>query len=164
MTRLLCSINYIIKNNENMANNAYFTSRSEIIEWINDLVITNLTKIQQLGSGNIYCQLLDAAFPHHVALNKVKWHAYLQVDFLHNFKILQTSFQQLGINKIFDVLFPRCRPKNWQRLSIKTIYSLCNGSSGSSVSESNRMESIMHLREEATRRLICSLQTQKTLI
>ena len=60
-----------------MANSGYFTSRLDIIEWVNDIVITNFTKIEQLGAGNIYCQLLDAAFPNHVPLNKVKWHAYL---------------------------------------------------------------------------------------
>lgn len=60
-----------------MNNSGYFTSRNEIIEWINDLLITHLTKIEQLGSGNIYCQLLDAAFPEKVPLSKVKWQAYL---------------------------------------------------------------------------------------
>jgi len=60
-----------------MNNSGYFTSRNEIIDWINDLLITHLTKIEQLGSGNIYCQLLDAAFPEKVPLNKVKWQAYL---------------------------------------------------------------------------------------
>ena len=88
-----------------MSNTGYFTSRHEIIEWINDLLITHLTKIEQLGSGNIYCQLLDAAYPEKVPLNKVKWQAYLETDFLHNFKILQTTLERLGINKHIDVFF-----------------------------------------------------------
>ena len=46
-----------------MSNSGYFTSRHDIMEWVNDLAITHLTKIEQLGSGNIYCQLLDAAYP-----------------------------------------------------------------------------------------------------
>lgn len=75
------------------------------MDWINHLIITNVTKIEQLGAGNIYCQLLDAAYPNHVPLTKVKWHAYLETDFLFNFKILQTSFSQLGVKKIFDVPF-----------------------------------------------------------
>lgn len=60
-----------------MMNSPYFTPRSQIIEWINDLLITHITKIEQLGSGNIYCQILDAAYPDQVPLHKVKWHAYL---------------------------------------------------------------------------------------
>jgi len=78
-------------------------SRKDVIDWVNDVVITHLTKIEQLGSGNIYCQLLDAAFPGQVPLHKVKWSAYLEVDFLHNFKILQTCFQKLMIKKQFNV-------------------------------------------------------------
>ena len=111
-----------------MNNSGHFTSRSDTIEWINDLVITNLTKIEQLGAGNIYCQLLDAAFPHHVPLAKVKWHAYLEVDFLHNFKILQTCFEQIGINKLFNVLSMIFRLKNWQRQRTKTTGNSFNGS------------------------------------
>lgn len=80
-------------------NIAYSVSRHEIIEWINNLLSIELTKIEQLGSGSIYCHILDAAYPEKVPLNKVKWSAHLEVDFLHNFKILTTSFQKLGIDK-----------------------------------------------------------------
>lgn len=97
-----------------MSNSGYFTSRNEIIDWINDLLITHLTKIEQLGSGNIYCQLLDAAFPEKVPLNRVKWQAYLEIDFLHNFKILQTAFDRLGITKHVDVALPNSDPKTCQ--------------------------------------------------
>jgi microtubule-associated protein, RP/EB family len=80
-------------------NNAYSISRHDLLEWINILLSTDLTKIEQLGSGSIYCQILDAAYPDKVPLSKVKWNAYLEVDFLHNFKVLQTAFQKLGISK-----------------------------------------------------------------
>ncbi len=103
-----------------MINSAYFTPRGQIIEWINDLLITHLTKIEQLGAGNIYCQILDAAYPDTVPLNKVKWQAYLEVDFLHNFRILQTSFQKLGINKAFDVTLTTLSLKDYPKPNIKT--------------------------------------------
>lgn len=86
-----------------MMHSAYFTSRGQILEWINDLLITHVTKIEQLGSGNIYCQILDAAYPDRIPLSKVKWGAYLEVDFLHNFKILQVALAKIGIKKPFDV-------------------------------------------------------------
>lgn len=95
-----------------MINSAYYTPRKEIIEWVNDLLITSLTKIEQLGSGNIYCQILDAAYPDTIPLSKVKWHAYLEVDFLHNLKLLQTAFQKIGINKPFNVLILKFSLKN----------------------------------------------------
>jgi hypothetical protein len=38
-------------------------SRFAIISWINDTLLLPLTKIEELGAGNVYCQLLDAAYP-----------------------------------------------------------------------------------------------------
>lgn len=93
-------------------NSGYFTSRHEIIEWINDMLLTSVTKIEQLGSGSLYCHILDAAFPEKVPLAKVKWNAYLEVDFLFNFKILQTAFERLGISKHIDVISTPLRARN----------------------------------------------------
>ena len=67
-------------------------SRFAIINWINDTLLLPLTKIEELGAGNVYCQLLDAGYPDRIPIHKVKWAAKLEVDFLHNFKILQKSF------------------------------------------------------------------------
>ena len=78
-------------------------SRFGILNWINDTLLLNLQKIEQLGSGNVYCQLLDAAYPERVPLYKVKWDARLETDFLHNFKILQASFEFLGLEKRIEV-------------------------------------------------------------
>lgn len=110
-----------------MIRTGYCTSRTEIIEWVNHLLITNLGSIEQLGAGNIYCQLLEAAFPGKVPLGKVKWHAYLEVDFLHNFRILQAGFQRLGISKSFDVRCLLFSLRNWPRRDIRTIWSSCSG-------------------------------------
>lgn len=74
-------------------------SRFDILSWINDTLLLPLTCIEELGAGNVYCQLLDAAYPETVPLHKVKWDAKSEVDFLHNFKILQASFDRLAIDK-----------------------------------------------------------------
>ena len=95
-----------------MLKSCYFTPRHEIINWINDLLHITITKIEQLGSGNIYCQLLDAAYPSKVSLTKVKWNASLEIDYLYNFKILQSCFEHLGINKHIDVLHSLSRFRN----------------------------------------------------
>lgn len=34
---------------------AYFSSKGEIMKWINDLLQLNITKIEELGAGFAYC-------------------------------------------------------------------------------------------------------------
>lgn len=46
-------------------------SRSELLSWLNDLLGANITKIEQLGTGAVYCQLLDLLYPGKVQLAKV---------------------------------------------------------------------------------------------
>lgn len=41
----------------------HLATRTEILDWINPLLKLSLTRIEQLASGSIYCQLLDAAYP-----------------------------------------------------------------------------------------------------
>lgn len=110
-----------------MSIQANTASRFSIIGWINDTLLLPLTKIEELGAGNVYCQLLDAAYPERVPLHKVKWDAKLEVDFLHNFKVLVTSFEFLGIEKKIDVDLFLLRFKDYRKLNIKTIYNSFNG-------------------------------------
>lgn len=63
----------------------------------------NITKIEQLGSGSIYCQILDVIYPGKVALNKVNWKAKNDYEFINNFKVLQHSFEKLGIKRHVEV-------------------------------------------------------------
>ena len=37
-------------------------SRAELLQWINGVLDTNYTKIEQCGTGAIYCQLLDSIY------------------------------------------------------------------------------------------------------
>ena len=37
-------------------------SRAEIIQWINGVLDSNYTKVEQCGTGAIYCQLLDSIY------------------------------------------------------------------------------------------------------
>jgi RP/EB family microtubule-associated protein len=56
-----------------------------------------------LGSGSIYCQILDVIYPGKVALNKVNWKAKNDYEFVNNFRILQNSFDKLGIKRHVEV-------------------------------------------------------------
>jgi RP/EB family microtubule-associated protein len=105
-----------------MINSGYFTSRNEILEWLSTLLGLEVTRIEQLGSGSLYCQVLDAAYPHKVPLQKVKWGAQLEVDFLHNFRILQTACERVGIGRAIEVTVGRGRRRNWPRPSTRTIW------------------------------------------
>ena len=35
-------------------------SRNDLVQWVNDLLQLNYTKIEQLGTGAAYCQIMDA--------------------------------------------------------------------------------------------------------
>ena len=85
------------------SNNAIEMSRGELLSWVNELLKTNLTKIEQLGTGAIYCQLIDVLYPAKIPLAKVNWKAKFDYEFVSNFKILQQSFTKLGILKNIEV-------------------------------------------------------------
>lgn len=80
-------------------NNAIEMSRGELLSWVNELLKTNLNKIEQLGTGAIYCQLTDVLYPGKIPLSKVNWKAKYDYEFVTNFKILQQAFTKLGILK-----------------------------------------------------------------
>lgn len=37
-------------------------SRSELLAWVNELLQVNYTKIEQCGTGAVYCQILDSIY------------------------------------------------------------------------------------------------------
>lgn len=63
--------------NENigMMDEGYFVSRGDILKWLNDVLQLNLTKIEQLGSGAVYCQVIDVVHPGIITMSKVNWKA-----------------------------------------------------------------------------------------
>ena len=63
------------------------------------LLQLNLTKIEQLGSGAVYCQIIDVVHPGKVAIGKVNWKAKNDYEFIQNLRILQDSFKAIGIKR-----------------------------------------------------------------
>lgn len=49
--------------------------KAGLIKWINTLLKLEITTIEQLGSGSIYCQIIDSIYPGKVPLNKINWNA-----------------------------------------------------------------------------------------
>ena len=57
--------------NEFNLNNLNEPSRNDLLSWINTLAKTNYTKVEQLGTGIAYCQILDLIQSNKLPINKV---------------------------------------------------------------------------------------------
>eukprot|EP01035_Chromulina_nebulosa_P033065 gene33065-44248_t len=82
---------------------AFFVGRKEIVDWINSTLDLNLTKIEDTASGAVACQLFDIMYPNQVPMHKVNWAAKQDFEFIANYKILQTCFTKLNIERNIDV-------------------------------------------------------------
>ena len=101
------AMNNHCKKNSKKKDKAYFASKSELLTWVNTTLDLEITGIEQTITGAIFCQLLDAAHPGTIRMNKVNWKAKLETEYISNFKIFQ---QGLSINNID-------KPINIDRLS-----------------------------------------------
>ena len=81
----------------------YFVPRTEILRWINQMLELKLTLIEQLSTGAVYCQLLDAVCPGIVPLHKLNWKARTEYEFMQNLKVLQLVFDRVGMTKKLEV-------------------------------------------------------------
>lgn len=104
-------------------------SRTELLQWVNDLLQINYTKIEQMGTGGAYCQIIDSIYGSScfnivcqdivtidllyapvshsflplsgdVPMGRVKLNAKHEYEYLANFKILQNLFKAHKIDKV----------------------------------------------------------------
>ena len=62
-------------------------TKSELVQWINtNLPNVNLNKIEQLGNGSVYCQLMNLFCPNIIPAAKINLKAKTQVENILNFK------------------------------------------------------------------------------
>ena len=86
-----------------MMEGAYFIGRFELLNWLNDLLQLDYSKVEQCGSGAAYCQIMDAIMPGRVPLQKVNFEAASEYEYTKNYKVLQMCFERQGIDKKIDV-------------------------------------------------------------
>lgn len=77
--------------------------RSELIAWVNKALSITIEKIEQCCSGAIYVQLMDLVHTGRVPLAKVRFNAALEHEYIQNYKVLQTVFTKLGLEKHIGV-------------------------------------------------------------
>ena len=84
-------------------NKAYFAPKSELLSWASKLLDIELTSLEEMSTGAIFSQLLDACHPGTVRLNKLNWKANCETDYISNFKIFQQGLMVNNINKPIDI-------------------------------------------------------------
>ncbi|KAF9352950.1 hypothetical protein BGX26_009261 [Mortierella sp. AD094] len=73
-------------------------SRGELIAWVNDLLQLNYTKVEQLGTGAAYVQIMDSIYGD-LPMSRVKFATKHEYEYLGNYKVLQTCFSTKKIDK-----------------------------------------------------------------
>ena len=91
-------------------------------------------KIEQLGSGAVYCQIIDVVHPGKIVISKVNWKAKSDYEFMNNYRLLQDAFNKVGIKRYVEVPALISRSKNWRRRSTRTTLSFPSGSKSTTIS------------------------------
>ncbi|CCC70273.1 hypothetical protein NCAS_0E02030 [Naumovozyma castellii] len=84
-------------------------SRSELLNWLNELLKLNCKKVEECGTGAAYCQIMDSIY-NDLPMHRVKFDAKAEYDFQTNYKILQSCFSRHHIEKtVYVEKLMRCK-------------------------------------------------------
>ena len=88
----------------------YKVSKGELLEFFNSNLELGLTKIEQCGTGAVYCQIMDKIYPGTFNFGSVKWNAKQEYEYVENYKILNNAFNKNGVKKNLEVdKLTKCR-------------------------------------------------------
>ncbi|KAK1448239.1 EB1-like domain-containing protein [Colletotrichum cuscutae] len=77
-------------------------SRQELIQWLNQLLSLNITKVEQCGTGAALCQVFDSIFMD-IPMSRVKFNVNSEYAYIQNFKVLQNCFHKHQVDKPIPV-------------------------------------------------------------
>lgn len=84
--------------------NVFFTkhhqgiwSCHEMVQWINKELNCHVHSVEHLCTGAAYCGLMDKLFPGIINMLKVKFCANQEYEYLANFRLVQTAFDQVRV-------------------------------------------------------------------
>lgn len=86
-----------------MMDGTYFVGRKEILDWVNGICATSLSKVEQTCTGAVACMILDSMYPGKVPMSKVDWSANKDYEYIQNYKVLQKCFTSLKLDKHIEV-------------------------------------------------------------
>lgn len=97
-------------------------SRTELLSWLNDLLKLGISKIEHVGKGAVPCQVLDSIYGD-VPLQKVKFSANQEYEYIHNFKVFQTALTVHRIEK--DIPVEKLVKLKFQDNFVRKVFCFC---------------------------------------
>ena len=78
-------------------------SRNDYLKWVNDMLQMRLTKIEQLSTGEVYCQFMEMLFPGCCPCGKIIFNPSMEVEYTQNFRYLQNAFRFIKVDKVVPI-------------------------------------------------------------
>mmetsp|Transcript_39703 Transcript_39703/g.157975 ORF Transcript_39703/g.157975 Transcript_39703/m.157975 type:complete len:240 (-) Transcript_39703:1345-2064(-) len=82
---------------------AYFMSKRQLLQWLNDLLGTNYTKVEEIHNGAAVSLVIEKIHPGTVKVSKLHKNTSKGYEISSNYKLLQAAFLANKIDKDIDV-------------------------------------------------------------
>ncbi|KAJ8904396.1 hypothetical protein NDN08_000915 [Rhodosorus marinus] len=82
---------------------AYFMSKRQLLQWLNDLLGTNYTKVEEIHNGAAVSLVIEKIHPGTVKVSKLHKNTKKGYEISSNYKLLQAAFLVNNIDKDIDV-------------------------------------------------------------
>jgi hypothetical protein len=73
-------------------------SRIQLLAWVNTVLKSQYTSVEQLHTGDAYCLLNNVLFPDSIPMPAVKWNSNHEADSLINWRLLQRDWMRRGVD------------------------------------------------------------------
>jgi RP/EB family microtubule-associated protein len=73
--------------------------RLELLQWLNEFLEDDYSKIEHLADGVAFCQIFDALYPGAVPLHKLNFSTKGEADYMKNLRLLQRILKKCDIDK-----------------------------------------------------------------